>query len=138
MLIPTETIAIVPAISSSPAISSPLASSSAPEGLSAQRPPSLRESPDPSSRTQESTQHGSHWLSPGYTRTYHMSTQKGRVSLKLEGGCHSSLRSSRDISISHSDVSCDHRNVPHTSDSHYTTSPDSSGLRRPPSRTLLH
>ena len=53
------------------------------------------------------------------------------------GGCHSSLRSSGDISIPHSGVSRGHRNVPHASDSHYTTSPDSSGLRRPPSRTLL-
>ena len=30
-----------------------------------------------------------------------------------------------------------HRNVPHDSVSHYTTSPDSSGLRRPPNRTPL-
>ena len=68
MLIPTKAIAIAPKISS------------------AQRPLSLRESPDPSSQTPESTQHGSHWLSPGYTRTYvHTSTQKGRVSPKLEG-----------------------------------------------------
>ena len=57
---------------------------------------------------------------------------------KLEGGCHSSLGSSGDISISHSGVSRGHRNVPHTSVSHYTTSPDSSGPRRPRSRTLLH
>ena len=132
MLIPTEAIAIAPAISSMPAIYSTPASSSAPAGLSAQRPPpppSLRESPDPSSRTPESSQHGSHWLSPGYTRTYdHTSIQKGRVSPKLEGGCHSSLGSSRDISISHSGVSCGDRNVPHASDSHYTTSPDSAGL----------
>ena len=88
MLIPTEAIAIAPASSSTPAIYSTPASSSAPAGLSAQipptpPPPSLRESPDPSSRTPESTQHGS----PGYTRTYdHTSTQKGRVSQKLEGG----------------------------------------------------
>ena len=54
------------------------------------------------------------------------------------GGCHSSLGSSGDISISHSGVSCGHRNVPHASVNHYTTSPDSSGLRRPPSRTLLY
>ena len=74
-----------------PAISTAPASSSAPAGLSAQRPPSLREYPDPSSRTPESTQLGSHWLSPGYSGTYdHTSTQKGRVSPKLEGGCHSS------------------------------------------------
>ena len=52
---------------------------------------------------------------------------------KLEGGW-----SSGDISSSHSVVSCGHRNVPHASISHYTTSPDSSGLLRPPSRTLLH
>ena len=133
MLIPTEAIAIAPAISSAPA------SSSTQAGLSAQRPPVSSGSPDPSSQTPKSTQHGSHWLSPGYSRTYdHTSTHKGRVSPKLEGGCHSSLGSSGDISISHSGVSCGHRNVPHASDSHYEISPDSSGLRRPPSRTLLH
>ena len=67
--------------------------------------------------------------SPGYSRpSEHTSTQKGRVSPNSSG----------DISISHSGVSCGHRNVPHTSDCHYTTSPDSSGLRRPPSGTLLH
>ena len=128
MLIPTEAIVIAPAISSAAAISS------APAGLSAQRPP------DPSSRTPESTQHRSHWLSPGYARTYdHTSTRKGRVSPKLEGGCHSSLGFSGDIS-QHLPlgVSCGHRNVPYTSDSHYVTSSDSSGSRRPPSRTLLH
>ena len=69
MLIPTEAIATAPAISSAPT------SYSAPAGLSVQKPP------DPSSRTPESTQHGSHWLSPGYSRTYdHTSTQKGWVS----------------------------------------------------------
>ena len=63
MLIPTEAIAIAPAISSALAISSVPASSSAPAGLSAQRPPSLRESSDPSSWTLAPTQHGFHWLS---------------------------------------------------------------------------
>ena len=68
MLIPTEAIATALAISSAPAISSALASST-------------WESPDPTSRTPESTQHSSHWLSPGYSRTDdHMSTQNGRVS----------------------------------------------------------
>ena len=57
---------------------------------------------------------------------------------QTRGGCHSSLGSSGDISISHSGVSCGHRNVPHASIRHYTTSSDSSGLCRPPSRTLLH
>ena len=56
---------------------------------------------------------------------------------KLEGGCHSSLGSCGDISISHTGVSHGHRNVPHASVSHYTTSPDSSGLRRPPNRTHI-
>ena len=56
---------------------------------------------------------------------------------KLEGGCHSNLGSSADISISHSGVSRGHRNVPHASVNHYSTSPDSSGLRRPPNRTPL-
>ena len=49
-------------------------------------PPSVRESPDPTSRTPESSQHGSHWLSPGYSRTYdHTSIQKGRVSPNSRG-----------------------------------------------------
>ena len=127
MLIPTEAIATALAISSAPAISSTPASSSAPAELSAQKPPSVRESPDPTSRTPESSQHGSHWPSP----------EKAGMP-KLEGGCHSTLGSSGDISISHSGVSCGHRNVPHASVSHNTTSAYSSGLRRPPSRTLLH
>ena len=62
MLHPTEAIAIAPAISSAQLISSAPASSSAPAGLSAQGSPSLRESPDPSARTLEPTEHGSHWL----------------------------------------------------------------------------
>ena len=56
---------------------------------------------------------------------------------ELEGGCHSSLGSSGDISISHSGVSRGHRNIPHASVNHYTTTPDSSGLRRPTNRTPL-
>ena len=44
---------------------------------------------------------------------------------------------SGDISISHSGVSRGHRNVPHASVSHYTTSPDSSGLSIPPNQTPL-
>ena len=79
MLIPTEAIAIVQAISSAPA------SSPAPAGLSAQRPPLFGNPLIRPLGTPESTQHGSHWLSPGYTRMYvHTSTQKGRVSPKLE------------------------------------------------------
>ena len=62
MLTPTEAIAIAPANSSAQEISSALVSSSALAGLSAQRPPSLRESPEPSSQTLEPTQHNSHWL----------------------------------------------------------------------------
>ena len=56
MLTPTEAIAMAPAISSAPP------SSSAPAGISGQRPQSLRESPDLSSRTLKPTQHDSHWL----------------------------------------------------------------------------
>ena len=56
---------------------------------------------------------------------------------ELEGGCHSSLGSTGDISISHSGVSPGHRNVPHASVNHYTTTPDSSGSRRPPNQTPL-
>ena len=55
MLIPTKAIATAPAISSAPAITSAPASSSALAGLSARKPQSLRESPDPSSRTPESS-----------------------------------------------------------------------------------
>ena len=54
MLIPTEAIATAPAISSAPA------SSSTPAGLSARKLPSTWESPHPTPRTQESTQHSSH------------------------------------------------------------------------------
>ena len=76
------------------------------------------------------------WLFP--TGWPHVYSERAGIP-KLEGGCHSSLRlgSSGDISISHSGVSCGHRNVPHASVSHYTTSPDSSGLHRPPTRTLV-
>ena len=52
-------------------------------------------------------------------------------------GYHSFPRSSGDISISHLGVSRGHRNVPHTSHCISKATPDSSGLRRPPSRTLL-
>ena len=136
MLTPTEAIAIVPAISSAQEISSAPASSSTPAGLSAQRPPSLRESPDPSSRTLEPTQHDSHgfpWQYPN-VRT-HVYPERAGIP-RLERSCHSSLGSSGDISISHSGVSCGHWNVPQTSKRHTTTSPDSSGLHRLPSRTL--
>ena len=72
------------------------------------------------------------WLFPnGWSHVY---PERAGIP-KLEGGCHSSFGSSGDISISHSGVSHGHRNVPHTSVSHYTTSPDSSGLCRPPNRT---
>ena len=54
---------------------------------------------------------------------------------ELEGGCHSSLGSFGYINISHSGVSHGHQNVPHASVNNYTTSPDSSGHRRPPNRT---
>ena len=72
MLTPTEYIAITPTISSAPA------SSYAPAGLSAQRPPSLRESPDPSSRTLEPTQHDSHGFPLAITeRLYTRLPRKG-------------------------------------------------------------
>ena len=57
---------------------------------------------------------------------------------QLQGrGYHSSPRSSGDISISLLGVSRGHRNVPHTSHCLSKATPDSSRLRRPPSRTLL-
>ena len=91
---------------------------SAPAGLSAQtelsalRPPSLRKSPDPSSRTLGPTQHvsdGFLWLHPN-VRTHFYPERAGILSLK--GSCHSSPGSSGDISISHSGVNRGHRNVP--------------------------
>ena len=134
MLHPTEAIAIAPAISSAHLISSAPASSSTPAGLSsAQRPRSLWESPDPSARTLEPTGHGYYGLPLAIPERH---PERAGIP-KLEGGCHSSLGSSGDIIIPHSGVSRGHRNVPHASDSHYTTSPDSSGLLRPPSWTLL-
>ena len=51
-------------------------------------------------------------------------------------GYHSFLESSGDIRISHLGVSRGHRNVPHTSHCISKPTPDSSGLCRPPSRTL--
>ena len=131
MLIPTEAIAIAPAISSVPAISPMPASYSAPAGLSAQRPLSLRESPDPSSRTPESTQHASHWLSPSYTRTYvHTSTQKGRVSIVTPPSVLPEKNQHLPLRCQLWSPECSTR----LRQSLY----DSSGLRRPPSRTLLH
>ena len=65
------------------------------------------------------------WLFPnGYPHVY---PERAGIP-ELEGGCHSSLGSSQDISISHSGVSCGNRNAPHASVNHYTTSPDSVGL----------
>ena len=69
------------------------------------------------------------WLFPNVS--LHVYPERAGIP-KLEGGCHSSLGSSGDISIPHSGVRRGHRNVPHTSDSHYTNSPDSSGLHGPP------
>ena len=95
MLIPTEAIATAPAISSAPYCHSAgnifctgnlfHAGKFFRAGRTscAETPVSPWESPDPTSRTPEST-HGSHcphWPSPGYPRMdVHTSTQKGRVS----------------------------------------------------------
>ena len=141
MLIPIEAIATAMAISFTPANSSTPASSSAPAGLSTRKPPvSLG---IPGSDLPDSGIHPARFpLSPlafpwlfqnGWPHVY---PERAGVP-KLEGSCYSALGSSRDISISHSGVSRGHRNVPHASVSHYTTSPDSSGLRRPPKRTPL-
>ena len=54
-----------------------------------------------------------------------------------ERDCHSSLGSSGDISIPHSGVSRDHRNVPLHSDHRYMPTPDSSGLCALPNWTPL-
>ena len=139
MLIPTEAIATAPAISSAPANSSATASSSALAGLSARKPPvSLG---IPGSDLPDSGIHPARfplsplafpWLFPnGWPHVY---PERAGIP-KLEGGCHSSLGSSGDISISHSGVTRGHRNVSHASVSLYATSPDSSGLCRPPNRT---
>ena len=53
-------------------------------------------------------------------------------------GYHSFPGSSGDISISHLGVSHGHRSVPHPSHCTSKATPDSSGLCRPPSRTLCH
>ena len=139
MLIPTEAIATAPAISSTMAISSAPASSSAPAGLPVQKPPSLWESPDPSSRNPPSTVPTDFPLAIPERITTRLTRKGGYPQIGGGGGgCHSSLGSSGDIIISHSGVSCSYRNVPHASVSRYTTSPEFSGLHRPPSRTLLH
>ena len=136
MLSPTKAIVTAPAISSALAISSAPARSSAPAGPSERKSPSTWESPDPTSRTPESTQHSSHWppwLFPnGWLHVY---PERAGIP-ELEGGCHSSLGSSGDISISHSGVSRNHRNDLIASVNHYyTTTPDSSRLRGPSNRT---
>ena len=90
---------------------------SAPAGLSAQpelsalRPPSLRESPDPDSGAHQHVSHGFPYAHPN-VRMHVYPKRAGIPSLK--GNCHSSLGSSGDISISHSGVSRGHRNVPQT------------------------
>ena len=53
-------------------------------------------------------------------------------------GKHSFPDSSGYPSISHLGVNCGHRNVPHTSFCRFNDMPDSSGLGKPPSQTLLH
>ena len=97
MLIPTEAIATAPAISSTPD-----------SGIHPVRfPLFLLAFP---------------WLFPnGWPHVY--PERAGIPKLEGVGGCHSSLRSSGDISISHSGVSRGHRNVPYASVSHYTTTP---------------
>ena len=125
MLSPTEAIVTAPAIFSAPAISSVPASSYTPAGVSALRNPPCTVPTDPTGLPLAIPE----WITTrlprkgGYPRT--------------RGGCHSSLGSSGDISISHSGVSRGHRNIPHASVNHYTTTPDSSGLRRPTNRTPL-
>ena len=56
---------------------------------------------------------------------------------ELGRDCHSSLRSSGDISIPHSGVSRSDRNVPIQSDNCHTSTPDSSGLCGLPNQTPL-
>ena len=74
------------------------------------------------------------WLFPnGWLHVY----PEGAGIPELEGGCYFSLRSSGDISFSHSGVSRSHRNVPMLSVNHYTITADSSGLRGLPNRTPL-
>ena len=124
MSTPTEAIAPAPAISSAPA------------GPSARKPPSLWESPDSGIHPARFplTPLAFPWLFPnGWPHVY---PERAGIP-ELEGGCHSSLGYSGDISIPHSGVSRGHWNVPHASDNLYTTTPDSSRLRRPPNRTPL-
>ena len=123
MLHPTEAIAIAPK-SSAHLISSAPASSSTLAGLSAQRPPSLRESPDPSARTLEPTVHDSYGLLLAIPeRPITRLPRKGGYP-KARGGLSLLPRIFRRHQHPHSGVSRGHRNVPHASDSHYSTSPD--------------
>ena len=141
MLIPTKAIATVPAISSAPAISPAPASSSAPADSSAPAGPSAQKPPIylgiSGSALPDSGIHPARFPPSPLAFPWLFGFPERAGIPKLEGGCHSSLGSCGDISISHSGVSRGHRNVPHASVNHYTTSPDSSGLRRPPNQTPL-
>ena len=133
MLHPTEAIVIAPASSSAQLIFSSLASSSAPAGLFVQRPPSLRESPDPSSRTLEPTQHGSHWLPLAISeRLITRLPRKGGYP-QTRGGLSLLPRIFR--RLQHPPLGCQSRS-PECSTRFGQSLCDSSGLRRPPSRTL--
>ena len=90
-------------------------------------PLGLRETPfyDPSGLPSPISAHTASPLPCGYPQLH------GR-------GYHSFPGSSGDISISHLGVSRGHQSVPHTSHCISKATPDSSGFRRPPSRTPRH
>ena len=93
MLHPTEAIAMAPAISSSHLDSSAPASSSAPAGFFAQRPPTR---PPGLWNPLGTVPMGYPWLFPNVR----LLVYPDRAGIpKLDGGCHSSLGSSGDISI---------------------------------------
>ena len=101
-------------------------------------PLGLREPPELPSQAPGNPLHDPLWSSPAISE--HMASQlpwKGGYPQLQGRGYHSFPRSSGDISISHLGVSRGHRNVPHTSHCLSKATPHASGLRKPPSRTLL-
>ena len=80
--------------------------------LSAQRPPSLRESPDPSSRTLEPSPRDSQGFPQLHPNVLiHVYPERAGIPNK-KGSCLPTAGSSGDISISHLGVNHGHRNVP--------------------------
>ena len=143
MLIPTEAIVTAPAISSTPAISSAPASSSSPASSSTPAGPSAQKPPDrspPPPRNPPSTvptdPTGLPWAIPEWMTT--CLHRKGGYPRTIEGlSLLPRIFWRHQLASPTRGVSRNHWNVPHASDNHYATTPDSSGLRRPPNQTPL-